>query len=540
MRSAPLCQPGLCGAKEKRERLCLQEEQLLGRRCDQPMGETDPVIDSTSSNAPTPSEPPAAEPSLDVLPIPDASAVPVLQADVVMAEAAMPCSLASLLNLGDPGMAGIAQRMHSFLELKDLHSLAQVSRDVRESVDKPRTEQWRAHLKEESKHVAHVDPRMIYDRHFTEFVGAKQMGKNRAPDMREISEPRDRSTDRPLQALQQLSFLLFSVASKLHPPEQEIQCLLFNGNLVITANCVQSVDALHEVAQNGLAANKPFFNVMSEAIPGVDIRKRDSEIVSPSQRTPFAKAAKLFDRVANPKPGDTFVRDELRATLQIDSLMRPTQPDTDAVSNLYKVDVNGLGDLLADSTPKIIFLQPGASHAEQNFVHCFQEHPELWRLGPAFIAGKKRPCAACLTTLDLFAARYPMELHYVHRGGTYFTTAVPGLETLIQKGVECGHFSQPQINKWLADNIAQQKSYRTKRKVQPATEGDTGYGSVSESDVEKTAFDKYVKQFNRPPVRNTRVPGMPGATPTTPRRVPKRKNTGDADGQPPKKKKSRP
>jgi hypothetical protein len=87
----------------------------------------------------------------------------------------------------------------------------------------------------------------------------------------------------------------------------------------------------------------------------------------------------------------------------------------------------------------------------------------------------------------------------------------------------------------LAENIAQQKSYRTKRKVKPAADGDTGYASVSDSEVEKSVFDRYTDRFNRLPVTNQKVPPMAKTTQQRPYK--RKKGTDGASGQPLRKKK---
>ena len=146
-------------------------------------------------------------------------------------------------------------------------------------------------------------------------------------------------------------------------------------------------------------------------------------------------------------------------------------------------DISNCVTEIRETGPKIIFLTPGAYHAEQNFLIILAEM-NLTNLAP-YVAGKKRPCATCYRTLALFKHYWLKEIVYIPRGGTYFEKANEGLYKLIDIGLKQRKFTIEEIQEWLSTEIPQQYSHTSssrsnKGKDTSSEKGETGFNSETE------------------------------------------------------------
>jgi hypothetical protein len=326
-----------------------------------------------------------------------------------------------------------------------------------------------------------VTPVIVLDEEFrsvmTDYpLGTQMKGLGRPEGTHVVSQPRDRSSDRTLQFLTQLSFLIFSVAKKKVNTEQEVQCMEFKGKLVVTANETKSVKALWKLLSE--------FNSDTFVMTLLKKMPNDNDMLN-------RKAAKLYGVTSPDNEREDFISEKL-----LDLVKSKIGETVKLVNNIDEcaTEINKPG-------PMILLLIPGAYHAEQNFALMLAKH-FIGSGNTATIAGKKRPCASCLVTLNLLKDFWGMNLGFVPRAGNYFTPANPGLEALIALGIREGRFTRRQLNRWLTPTIAALTTHTSKRKANPKTEeseegnkkaktkteysekGDSGFGTESESDAD--------------------------------------------------------
>lgn len=311
-------------------------------------------------------------------------------------------------------------------------------------------------------------------------LGTPMKGLGRPEGTHVVSQPRDRSSDRTLQFLTQLSVLIFSIAKKKVNTEQEVQCMEFKGKLVVTANETNSVKALSKLLSD--FKSDKFIMTLLKKMPNNNIDLPDML---------NRKAAKLYGVMTPDNEREEFISKELLAL--VGSKIEETV-------KLVK-DIDECATEIKKTGPMILLLTPGDYHAEQNFALMLAKH-FIGSGEMATIAGKKRPCASCLVTLNLLKDFWGMSLGFVPRGGNYFTPANPGLEALIALGIRQGRVTRRELNRWLTPTIAAQTTHTSKRKANPQTEepekgnkkakttteysemGDSGFGTESDSDAD--------------------------------------------------------
>ena len=72
---------------------------------------------------------------------------------------------------------------------------------------------------------------------------------------------------------------------------------------------------------------------------------------------------------------------------------------------------------------------------------------------------------------------------FIPRGGHYFAPANSGLRMLIAIGIKQNRFTLPQVNQWLEETIAAQKSHTSmsrSTKGEPSDKGASEFGSETE------------------------------------------------------------
>ena len=121
-----------------------------------------------------------------------------------------------------------------------------------------------------------------------------------------------------------------------------------------------------------------------------------------------------------------------------------------------------------------------------------------WVTSPVTIYGKKRPCSACLTTLQ-FATSIGLKIaHNLHPGGFWATSSV-FLNELVLLAIKDGKISHEDAVAWLDPKLDVLRTYQTqvlgkkeKRKSLKTKEQDfdpdelneTGYDTPSDSETE--------------------------------------------------------
>ena len=261
----------------------------------------------------------------------------------------------------------------------------------------------------------------------------------------------------PTTALGRLAHVLFAWLKGQRHVEQEVQCLQIDDKLVITANNPGSVEALY----------KRFTQTASEALEEMSEETEGQALTQILPTLTFGPEEKH----AGKKRG--------RLLENLDTLGGFATADASRISVI--ADIDQCQSLIQAPGRKFIFLRPYECHAEQNFLLVLAEleRPELAE--PAYIKGKKRPCAACRTTLMLFS-RYWGGIKFNERGGTYFSELSPrGLQRLVAIGVRQGRFTQGEVVTWLKETIKNQLSHGTQTGKTAGVQGNTEYDSLSES-----------------------------------------------------------
>lgn len=361
----------------------------------------------------------------------------------------------------------IGQRIVSFAPTLDLVAFSQTS-NANYTIAKPLLDYRKKVFQQEQTYLNQFREKQgisqIFWSHFTETPLGQQKGSARSGDLHIVREPRAKASDL-LTLLHRFAFVLFAYAKTFETSEQEIQCMHIGDKLLITANLGTSVAALY----------KRFIKTSSEKI---------ADILG-SFSGPQFEETDVYQSQALRKREGVF-----------DDISRFQQLAEQAVQLLSaNVDLKGCAALLTQSGPKIIFLNPGACHAEQNFVLVLAglRNPNL---GATVIAGKKRPCASCRLTLAMFREFWLNTVEFNPLGGTHFDTADDGVYKLIEVGLKQGKFTFAEIQKWMGVQIGNQRSYTSrsrsskknkKRKkdekvILGSEKGDSGFASESEDD----------------------------------------------------------
>jgi hypothetical protein len=234
-----------------------------------------------------------------------------------------------------------------------------------------------------------------------------------------------------------------------------VQCMQLGNKLIITANLGKSVTKLYSL----------FCKTASTALVDVIMNLKGADF----------KDARNFQPQASRK------REELLDAL--DDLGDLATRCTDEITVL--ADFKSCVKYLNEAGAQIIFLQPAACHAEQNFLLILAEHNIL--TVPPFIAGKKRPCASCWLTLMMFKKYWLGTIEFIPRGGHYFEEANQGVNMLIQIGLRQGKFTFREIHEWIEETIAEQQSHTSfsrSTKGDASDKGTSEYGSETEEDEE--------------------------------------------------------
>jgi hypothetical protein len=310
---------------------------------------------------------------------------------------------------------------------------------------------------------SNIDPSLKNQLPFTPHGSQKGRAKNKIDTVR---PPRDRSSDRPLQFLTQLSFVIFSAVKSIVTKEQEVQCMGLGGKLVITANEAKSVQALENIAKE--LSSSSFVeaiidkaNLEDKTLPmiGRKVEKFYSATLTDTKRTGY-----IDEEMAE------LVRSKIGEVVQ-------------SVSG-----IDACVEAVKKPGKKILLLSAGAYHAEQNFALVLAKCNGV--VGGLYIAGKKRPCVSCYLTLKLLKEKWNIAVDYIRRPGHYFKRANAGLWALLELGIEQHKFTPEEAKMWFDLNVSQIETHTTQKKnyegkKKPSEKGDTGIESESESEDEE-------------------------------------------------------
>jgi hypothetical protein len=324
---------------------------------------------------------------------------------------------------------------------------------------------YRADLRRFEGYEERNELNKLFRKHFTE----KPLGpmKGGARDgLHVVRRPR-KKTDVNLTAMTRLSFSLFAWVKVYVRAEQEIQCMQIGEKLIITANLSQSVDKIHKMFED---CNKAVESIL------FNLTGTNFQLTQSFQSQASRKREELLDEQGSLEP----IFQQVSSAVTV------------------KATVDNCAEYLTTPGPKIIFLTPGACHAEQNFLLILAQIPQIQSIAfDVAIAGKKRPCASCCRTLALFS-KYWKNIGYIPRGGHYFETANFGLNRLIEIGLRQHRFTYAEVTRWLNDEIALQESHtslsRSNRSGEPSEKGDSGFGSETEDEGEGHKISKKRKR----------------------------------------------
>jgi hypothetical protein len=358
----------------------------------------------------------------------------------------------------DPALPELSTLILSTLPTEDLAAFSTTSKHWSEFVtSRP---ELRGRLVEGDRFLSSL--RGEFGNYFTE--GSNHRGK-RGKGKHVVRKRRRKVETDPTTALGRLAHILFAWVKGQGHVEQEVQCLQIDDKLVITANNRGSVEALYE----------RFTRTASEALAEMSEETEGEALTQILPTLTFSPKEKYAGRK----------RGTLLANLG--TLGEFATADASRISVI--ADMDQCQSLMQESGRKFIFLRPYDCHAEQNFLLILAEleRPELAE--PAYIKGKKRPCAACCTTLMLFR-RYWGGIKFNERGGTYFSDLSPrGLQRLVAIGVRQGKFTQGEVVEWLKETIKNQHSHGTQTGETAGVQGNTEYDSLSESSDTDEAED---------------------------------------------------
>jgi hypothetical protein len=307
----------------------------------------------------------------------------------------------------------------------------------------------------------------LFRRHFTESPLGPMKGKARGEPRHFVRPPRKKD-DVNLTAMTRLSFSLFAWVKGYVKNEQEIQCMQIGEKLIITANLNESVDKIREMFE---ACKETVESNLSE------MTGRNFQLTESYQSQASRKREELLDEQGSLEP----IFQQISSTITV------------------KATVDNCAEHISKPGPKIIFLTPGACHAEQNFLLILAQIPQIQSIAfdVATIAGKKRPCASCYRTLALFR-KYWKNIGLIPRGGHYFETANFGLYRLIEIGLRQRRFTYAEVTRWLNDEIGLQASHtslsRSNRSGKASEKGDSGFGSETEDEDGEPKISKKRKR----------------------------------------------
>ena len=295
----------------------------------------------------------------------------------------------------------------------------------------------------------------LFRNYYTETPLGSMKGLARKEDMCVVRMPRKKN-DLQLTAISRLSNVLFAWVKDKVNMEQEIQCMQIGNKLIVTANLSDSVNALKKMFEN-----------CKDRVESILLNLTGNNFQSTKMYQPQSsrKLEELLDSPADLEPIFKQVSSDVTVEATVETC--PT--------------------LLSKPGPNVIFLTPGACHAEQNFLLILAQMPPVSNSAfeAVYIAGKKRPCASCCRTLMLFS-KYWYNIGFIPRGGHYFETANAGLDKLIEIGLRQGRFRYEEVIEWLNIEVAQQMSHtslsRSGKSKLPSEKGDTGFGSETEDE----------------------------------------------------------
>jgi hypothetical protein len=264
------------------------------------------------------------------------------------------------------------------------------------------------------------------------------------------SGPVPKGGRRDLQLLNQLSQLLLNALKAQGVETMEVEALVVDGRILVSANEQATVKALAALDLRNLL---PGYRSTAPVGPKQTTGKVNWERVKPRKIADLCTALLPDARSLDVRlPVDAAAKVGLRRLiqLQVDCQLVPDQrSQVTAILATLRATLAGNGALVRGGDQqavaakildpnyagKIITVDAVAnSHAEQNLVAAAVAaalastaaaknlHEKLRALGPVSVAGGKRPCTTCWYTMGL-ARRYGLDIHCNwHPGGLWKTT----------------------------------------------------------------------------------------------------------------------
>lgn len=264
------------------------------------------------------------------------------------------------------------------------------------------------------------------------------------------SGPVPKGGRRDLQLLSQLSQLLFNALAKKNVKTYEVEAMVVNGRILVSANEPPATAALATLKLN---------DIVPDCWSTRAVKKQTTGNVAWEK----VKPRKIADICAALLPSDparaVAAKVGLRRLiqLQVDCQLVPDQHNqvsailttlhTMLNSNLTLIkggDRDAVARLINDPghAGKIIVVDAVTrSHAEQNLVaaaiaaalrptNALTPREKLQALGPISVAGCKRPCSTCWFTIAL-ARRYGLDIHCNwHPGGLWKGSTQAGMQNV--------------------------------------------------------------------------------------------------------------
>ncbi|OLR92215.1 hypothetical protein [Actinokineospora bangkokensis] len=214
------------------------------------------------------------------------------------------------------------------------------------------------------------------------------------------SGPRYKAADRALQLLNQLSQVLLRAAAG----SQEVEAMLVNGRILVSANETSSVEAL--VAQNlgdlldaERAHTEEYVQANWAARKGRKLADLGAALTDEDDGGPLgpsgARGAERLGRLEvdlavfpGQREAVAAILDVLREVL-VDQVAIVAGGPAEVVAGMIDDDANRNRIIAVDAREKAA---GPCTHAEQNLLHALVLSGYT---GPAYVAGGKRPCTVC-------------------------------------------------------------------------------------------------------------------------------------------------
>jgi hypothetical protein len=304
-------------------------------------------------------------------------------------------------------------------------------------------------------------------------------------------------TRRNQQMLRHISQMAFSTAKQTVTSEQEVEAMLINDRMVMSANLPASMDLIKQSIEDGKQTVEEFFQSQgAEDDPRMTafrVKLIDRLDTPPETDDPDGsqQARALLTRLKDKKMADVF------EVLELD------------VGAIVHGDFDTSDYLVGDShKDKIVLLrmtggnQPAKPdggvmlHAEQGLLQLVvmgsSKRDEI-KNSPMTICGGKRPCQGCFTALKLVRDLGYSKLEFNERPGMYWSISCETCERLLVYAEKNnltfagGKTAQQYHEKMKADARTPTDSHVSLNKQRDDNE-DQGINSDSDSDIEEERY----------------------------------------------------